>query len=328
MVRYHLINQIKPAAVPCCAESNWSTLNSDLAMSSRICDAAECSANLNCLPGIVGFSTKFRLTRLGCANQHLTMQTHSKMERRPATSSISGSSEADRLVQLRDRAMNASTPNGVEAVLAQLQLLPREDLRNFLLQGPSLLRPMRALETWRAALQADSGLAYVEVLRRLELTAEELPHTTLLRTMQFLTDVADTQKIETAALQLLRHRHSLIRASRPVNLSQNTGSARCCLSPGCFNVLLSVFLPCSAGFCRTSCCNITSCKQLSLKEMSAFSCKQSRFLSCAFHLGDKRTIVQGPQQSCLCVNMFSQTVSSSKLRCRPRLLHLRVTLLM
>ena len=327
VVRYPLANQSKPAVLPCCAESNWSTLNSDLAMSSKICDADDCCANLNCLPGLVGFSTKFRLTRLDCARQHLAMQSHSNIASSPAPS-LSGSSEADRLVRLRDRAVIASTPDGVEAVLAQLLLLPREDLRAVLMQGPALFRPIRALETWRPALQAASGLVYVEVLWRLKLTAEELSKTSLLRTMQSLTEVAATAEIGAAALQLLRHRHSLIRASRPVNLSQNTGSARCCLSPGCFNVLLSVFLPCSAGFCRTSCCNITSCKQLSLKEMSAFSCKQSRFLSCAFHLGDKRTIVQGPQRSCLCVNMFSQTVPSSKLRRRPRLLHLRVTPLM
>ena len=131
-----------------------------------------------------------------------------------ATVLHSDSSEAEQPAELHGSVLLARRQDEIHTVLMQLKLLPTEDLHEVFMQGPLRSTAISAVQTWRPALQAGDGLLYVELLRRLQLTAAELSQAEWLPTMQCLSDTAKTAEEEAAISQLSREWHTLIRYSQ------------------------------------------------------------------------------------------------------------------
>lgn len=121
-------------------------------------------------------------------------------------------SKLDGRAQLRSEVLAANSAQTVEAVLAQLKPLTEPELRVVFFGHPKL-RPIRALEAWPALLEAESGVAFVGILRRSKLTAEELFETRLLSAVRWLVDQSALADAAAGASQLLLHWDSLVEQS-------------------------------------------------------------------------------------------------------------------
>lgn len=125
-------------------------------------------------------------------------------------SSAPGRYRNDNNIRLRGEVMTADTADKVQHVMAQLHLLPAVALRDVLMIGHAESEMMTAFQNWLRISHGGSRMTYVELLRRLKLTAAELRQTNLLSALTLLADSTPGADQEQAILPLLQKWHRLL----------------------------------------------------------------------------------------------------------------------